>query len=125
MIETRACTFEKDPHGFVRATMRDGVEMDLADAKEALAATKELSGGQRVPVLVDSRLVKYQTRQARDYFVSEEAAAICSRVALIIGSPVSRMIGNFFLRNSAHKAPTKLFTDEAAAIDWLLLPGKE
>ncbi len=118
-IETRACRFELDPRGFVRATMRRGLEMDLADAREALEATARISAGRRVPILVDSRWLKSQSREAREHFVGEEAARITLAVALLVGSPVSRMIGNFFLRRKAHRAPTQLFTDEDEAVAWL------
>lgn len=118
--ETRACTFILDARGFVRATMKDGIEMTLEDAREALAATFRVAGGRRSRVLVDSRGLRYQTKEARDEFVGDEAVRVSSRVALVVGSPVSRMIGNFFLRNSTHRTPTRLFTNEAAAIEWLL-----
>lgn len=118
--ETRACTFVFDPRGFVRATMRDDVEMNLADAKEALAATAALADNARARVLVDTRRQRYQTKEARDHFVSAEAERVSSRVALLVGSPVSRMIGNFFLRRQEHRSPTRLFSDEEEAVAWLL-----
>ncbi len=111
--------FAADPRGFVRATMRQGVEMNLLDSQEALAATERVARG-RTRVLVDSRGLRYQTKDARDHFASEEAARITSRVALLVASPVSRMIGNFFLRRHTQRTPTKLFSDEQEAIEWLL-----
>ncbi len=119
--ETRACVIVADPRGFVRATMRNGIEMTLEDAREAIATTGKIARDIPVPVLVDSRLIKSQTREARDYLGSDDAARICIRVALLIGSPVSRVINNFFLSQSNKtKVPHRLFTDEAAAIAWLL-----
>ncbi len=117
---TRCCTFELDPRGFVRATMKPGAEMDLPDAQEALVATQRVFGGKRGPVLVDSRGLKYQTKAAREHFVGEEAEQVSSAVALLVGSPVSRMIGNFFLGKQSHRSPTRLFTAEPEAIAWLL-----
>lgn len=99
--------------------MHRGAEMTLTDAKEALAATAHLSQGRRLPVLVDSRGIKSQSKQARDLFGSEEAAAVCASVALLVGTPVSRVIGNFFLRRMSQPIPTQLFTEEASAIQWL------
>lgn len=118
-IDTRACRFELDPRGFVRATIRQGIELDLADAREALAATGRLGGGRPVPVLVDSRGIKYQTKEARDHLISPEAERVSCAVALLVGSPVSRMIGSFFLRNHHHPSPTQMFTEEAKAVEWL------
>lgn len=40
-------------------------------------------------------------------------------MALLIGSPVSRMIGNFFLGINRLRVPVRLFSDEAEALEWL------
>lgn len=117
--ETATCTFARDPRGFIHAVMREGCEMNLTDATENVAATASLARG-HMPVLVDMRGVRSQTREARQYFDGAEAAKTLSAVALLIGSPVSRVLANFFLRVSAQRIPTRLFTSEADAITWLL-----
>lgn len=116
---TRCCTFELDPAGFVHAVMRPGAEFDLEDARDAVAATWRVAGEQRRGVLVDSRGVRSQTRAAREYFKGEEAARRLARVALLVGSPLSRVLANFFLSTGEHHIETKLFTDETAARAWL------
>lgn len=118
--ETRTCTFVVDPRGFVRAEMREGCEMDLEDAKGNVAVIFQIGGKQRNRVLVDMRGVRSQTREARQYFGGPEAAQATLAVGLLIGSPISRVLGNFFLRFGPHRVPTALFTDERAAIAWLL-----
>lgn len=117
--ETRTCTFRVDPRGFVHAVMRPGCEMELADAEGNIAAIHELGGGQLCLVLVDMRGVRSQSREARQYFAGPEAARVTRAVALLIGSPVSRVLGNFFLRIGQIRMPTALFTDAEAAIAWL------
>lgn len=116
---TRICTFRLADAGFIHAVMDPGARFELADAREAVALTWTLARERRCGVLVDMRGVQAQTRQAREYFVSEEVAAKISAVALLVESPVSRMIGNFFLRLGSHRIPTQLFTEEAAAEAWL------
>jgi hypothetical protein len=118
--ETRCCTFRLDPRGFVRATIRDGASFDLDDAKEAVAATWHVAGEQRRAVLVDMRGVRAQSRQAREYFDGVEAARILRGVALLVGSPLSRVVGNFFVKIGEHRVPTRLFNDEADAETWVL-----
>jgi hypothetical protein len=113
------CHFVLDERGFVRATVQNGAEMDLQDAKEALATTERVARGERRPVLVDLRGIRSQTREARQYFVGEEATRVSAAVALLVGSPVSRVVGNFFLRLNVQRTPTQLFTNEAEAIAWL------
>ncbi len=116
--ETPTCTFSFDDRGFVRAIMREGCEMTLADAVANVAAILAL-GGRPVPVLVDMRDVRSQSREARQYFGGPEAEKATSAVALLIGSPVSKVLANFFLRVSSQRIPTQLFTSEAEAIAWL------
>jgi hypothetical protein len=116
---TRVCRFELDSRGFVRATMMAGAEFTLPDAVEALAATARCAGRVPVPVLVDMRAVKSQTREAREHFGSEAVAPICAAVALLVGTPVSRVLGNFFMRRSEQPVPARLFTEESKAIEWL------
>lgn len=120
MLQTRICSFELDPRGFVLATMDRGAELEGSDAREALEATWAVAGDQRTRVLVDMRLIRSETREAQQEFVSDYSATVCSAVAILIGSPVSRVIGNFFLRLNKHQVPTKLFNDADAAVSWLL-----
>ncbi len=105
--------------------MNPGCEMTLDDAKENVVVIYELSGNRRSPVLVDSRGVRWQTREAREYFVGPEAAEATSAVALLVGTPVSRVLGNFFLRFEKHRFPTALFSDEDSAVRWLLEQAHE
>jgi hypothetical protein len=118
---TQTCTFRREPRGFVRAVMRQGCEMVLADAQANVAAIYELAGQQRSRVLVDMRGVRSQSREAREYFAASAAAENATlAVALLIGSPVSRVLANFFLRFTTQRIPVALFTEEAAAIAWLM-----
>jgi hypothetical protein len=94
--------------------------MDLRDAQENIATMFELGGRRRTRVLVDSRGVRWQTKEARDYWVSADAERATTAVALLVGSPVSRVLGNFFMRFGEHRFPTALFSDEEGAVRWLL-----
>lgn len=99
--------------------MREGARFELRDAEEAIVAMREIGEGARVPVLVDMRGVLSQTREAREYFMQEDAARVSAAVALLVDSPLSRLLGNFFLLRGAHRVPTRLFTEEQAAVRWL------
>ena len=99
--------------------------MALDDAKENVAAIYELAGRARTLVLVDTRGVRWQSREARDYFTSANAEEATRAVALVVGSPISRVLGSFFLRFEKHRFPTALFDDEDKAIDWLLEHSNE
>lgn len=117
---TRNCSFELDDRGFVRARVDHGMDMDLAAARDAVQATFDLAGRRRLPVLVDLRGIRSQSREARDYLSSSEIEPRFAAVALLIASPVSQVIGNFFMRLRTQPVPTRLFDDEHQAVEWLL-----
>jgi len=105
--------------GIVRTNYFPNVEETLADAKENIATVVKVSKGKRYPVLVGGRNVKSITREARAYYAGETTANAVYAAAILIGSPVSRMIGNFFMNFNKPKYPLKLFTSETDAIEWL------
>ena len=98
--------------------------MDVEDAREAVRVTFEVAGEKRVPVLVDLRGIRYQSRQAREYLSSSEMESKFAAVALLIANPVSQVIGNFFMRLRQQPIPTRLFNDEQTAVEWLLGPWR-
>ena len=119
-MRTRICSFELDDRGFVHARIDGGASMQLDDAREAVQATWQVAGERRRPVLVDMSAVREESREARHYFVSDEAVRRYSAVAILVASQVSRVIGTFFLRLTAHKVPTRMFTSESEATRWLV-----
>lgn len=123
--QTDQCSFLYDPRGFVRATINQGAQMELADAQEAVAATSRVAGGHRVPILVDVRGVVSETRECRQYFVGQEAEKVCEKVALWVSSPLSRIIASFFLRLTSQPMPTRVFGSDEEAIAWLLQPSND
>jgi hypothetical protein len=103
----------------LRARFHDGAEVDLADARENLEACAALVPGRQLGVLVDLRPVRSQTAEARAHFAGPAAGRIASGLALLIGSPLSRVLGNFYLRFNRPGFPTRLFSSEDEALRWL------
>lgn len=119
---TRTCTLSL-AEGLLVARFLPGAEVTGDDARENLAATGALCAGRRAPVLVDLRVLKSQSPEARAVLAGPEAARVSRAVALLIGSPLSRVLGNFYLRINRPETPTRLFSSEAEARAWLLQVG--
>jgi len=105
--------------GIVYFKIQPGAEVTLEDTKDYVKVKGKLTAGQKSPLLADIRGTRSITREARAYLAGEEAAALTSAAALIIGSPVSKVIGNFFLGLNKPVYPTRLFTSEEKAVEWL------
>jgi hypothetical protein len=103
----------------LRVISLPGAEETLDDAKQILAASQQLMQGTPRPMLVDLRKIRSHSREARQYYARPEASGSTRAAAILVGSPVSRMIGNFALGFNKMAVPTKLFTSEAEALDWL------
>jgi hypothetical protein len=91
--------------------------MSYVDAIAAIDEMTKLTGGKRCPLLVDAHDAGPQDRAARSEFARR--GDLVSAVALLGATPLSRMMGNFFIAVSRPMAPTKLFNDESSALAWL------
>ena len=94
-------------------------EVTLEDAQEAVAAYHAASRGKKRPLLTDARNVKSTDRPARVYSASEAVGSVASAVAILIDSPLGKVLGNFFMRVSKPRYPSRLFTSEEEAMNWL------
>jgi len=96
-----------------------GITHTKVDAERLLASMWELSEHRRLRVLVDMRDIKAVERAARVHLSGPDAARNAHAVALMVGSPLSRAIGNFFIGLNRPLVPCRMFTVEAEALIWL------
>jgi hypothetical protein len=94
-------------------------KFDLDAAKITVQKRLEASKGISYPLLIDARNVQSITKEARDYFASEEGVSLLLASALILDSVLGKFLGNFFLQINKPKTPLKLFIDEKEAFKWL------
>lgn len=104
-------------NGILRVDHAPGTHVREPEALEILHLCIEVTQGTVTPVLVDIRRLGSIDRAARRIF---SHSTMASRLALLLGSPTSRVIGNFFMGLGRMSIPTRLFTDEAAAVAWLV-----
>jgi hypothetical protein len=119
VIEIRNVKFWLEEDGILRAVTDPTAKITLEDAKAHLETIRLLNKGKRHPILADIRQIGAIYREARVYFSSEELAKDVSAVALWVGSPVSRIIGNFLIGMNKLFMPTRLFDSEEKALEWL------
>jgi hypothetical protein len=116
---TRTGKIWLDADGIMRIVTFPGVEDTMDDAKQNVAACAKLAAGKPRPTLIDMRNLKAQSREVRAYYTGPETARLNLAIAILVDSPMSRVIGNFFLGFNKTDAPTKLFKSEDEALTWL------
>ena len=105
------------PDGIVQMVWVTKDTSDLEDAIAAISAMNELTGGRRSSLLADVHNSGQQTRPARLEFACRDD--LVSALALIASTPLSRVLGNFYLRVNKPLYPARLFDNEASALAWL------
>lgn len=120
-VSTEHVDLELRDDGILEYRYAPGAVVDLEFARAIIRAAMELLGNEApVPSLVEPGNVKELTREARTFFAeSPENRAVSSKVALMVESPATRIIGNVFLKVSKPRIPTKLFQNRDAARAWL------
>lgn len=104
--------------GILVCKFADGLEMDLDIAKACVGLRLEYSRGESFALLVNMKGMKSATKEAREYMSNEGSRQVLAG-ALLISSPVSRVLGNVFLSLNRPQVATRLFTTERSAVEWL------
>jgi hypothetical protein len=112
-------TVQLGEDGIYRIRSTPGAHLAIEDAQQIIAYMAATYGPLRHPALVDISGLRSISREAREYFAGPETARVESAVALIVKSPLSRAVGNFFLGINRALMPTKLFATDDPAIAWL------
>jgi hypothetical protein len=71
------------------------------------------------PTLVLMQELARVEREARALFASDDYLRLCSQTAVVVGSPVSRVVASFFVGLNRPKYPYKIFEDPELAAEWL------
>ncbi|MCB9136493.1 MAG: hypothetical protein H6636_13785 [Anaerolineales bacterium] len=120
IISTTKAKLWLDKDSIIHLTWNPGAEITIEDTREAKAAILQISQGFSAPLINDIREVKSISQEARTFVSIEGNSSLVSSAALLVGSLISRVIGNFFLGINKPPTPVSLFTDEEKARMWLL-----
>lgn len=106
--------------GILRVVHARDATVTVDIVRTIIAAHRELAKGRKLPVLVDASDVRTMDRDARQLSAGSEVAEVTSRLAILVGSALSAMVANFFLRVGRPRYETRVFASLAKAEDWLL-----
>jgi hypothetical protein len=119
-LETRTARIELLDQGIVVTRINKGATQDLTDAQQNLGGSVTAAAGVRRPLLVDISGATPLSPEVRHYYTGERLVGAFTALALVVeASPLGRTMGNIYLRISSPGIPTRLFTLESAALEWL------
>lgn len=109
-----------DTDGVLHQTYIPGAEISIEDSWQELKIYKStFCRDIRRPIIVDISNIKTVSKKSRDIYSSKEMGQTISAAALIVNSPVSRIMGNFYVGISKTKMPVRMFATNKDAKNWL------
>jgi hypothetical protein len=93
--------------------------VDLKIAKASVTHRLQQYNDKDYPLFINIKAVKHITKDARDYLASKEGCHKVASCAIIINSNVTRVLANYFIMINKPLVPTKVFTNEEGAKQWL------
>ena len=97
---------------------KPGVKVYLNVAEQVVKDRVQLQNETAYPVFCDMRGVKDSDKPARDY-LAKEGSTLVTAVAVLIDSPVTKIMLNFYLNINRPQTPTRMFTDQSLALEFL------
>lgn len=108
-----------DGDGILHVKTEEARDVDLGVAMALVGELVTMAGSVKRALFCDLRRVKSMDRDARNYFAGPATASWQVASALLVDSPLTRAIGNFFMGLNKPLVPTRLFTNEQEAKSWL------
>jgi hypothetical protein len=118
MIETESAQVSLRATDVVLVRLRPDVELEPRHADEIVRAAERLCGSTPHGTLVDVRAVRFISHETRQAFARARGRNVRA-VAVLVESSLQRTMGNLYLTVSRPTLPTRLFSAEADAIEWL------
>jgi len=98
---------------------KENIIVNLEIQKKNIEDRVRLSKGIPRYVLSDCRYVKYWTKEAKEYSMTEESQRLIKAIAIILKSSVQCILWNWAVMFFRPKFPTKVFSGKEGALAWL------
>ncbi|MBK7817644.1 MAG: hypothetical protein IPJ60_08880 [Sphingobacteriaceae bacterium] len=118
-IELRGYFTWMGKDGIARTSVKPGIDITLEFAMENTKVVTSFFSDKKFPILINSRGIKSMSYEARRHFSAQDRDTKTNAFAIVIGSTISRVLGNFYLGINKPAVPTKLFDNEEEATKWL------
>ena len=93
--------------------------VDLELAKMSVSLRLKATNCSPCKLYLDPKNVKSMTKEARDYYTSDEAMQLADAAAVLSTSMITKLIATFFLSFNKPPKPFKIFTSKEKAFEWL------
>jgi len=117
-IELPECTIIARADGILHIAYTD-IFLHLEDSKRIFRETRSFSPWEKAPLFLSGTGFTNQDKASRDFNGSPEVLKHCSAIAFHSPSLAQKILANFFIKMMRPSVPTRFFTTEEDAINWL------
>jgi hypothetical protein len=118
IIDTETSIYWFDPDGVMCAISKKTAAPTLESTKKSIEDLKRIIGEEKVCLLIDVTNSGESSREIKEY-AAKELPTFIKAIAMISRSELGKMLANLFFNIKKQPYPTKMFTDEFAAKNWL------
>lgn len=118
IIESPIFTMWLDDDGILCFLSKIHPSQTLEDSKKLFVEIKKVSQGQKRVMLMDLTNFQMPSKESRDYGAIELPNMVIA-IAFLSNSPLGAWVANVFFSIKQQPYPTKMFTDEQKAREWL------
>jgi hypothetical protein len=101
------------------ATYKKDLKVNLETAKEIIKERHEFTKHKPVVVLVYNQGVVRMDKKAREYLSSGDGVKGIIAAAIVVGSPFTSFMANFFVSVNRPIMPVRIFSNAEEALKWL------
>jgi hypothetical protein len=105
--------------GIIQITVNTDQEIDVAEIKEIIEAIGKAGNYKKHPTLIYASNSITPTPEARAYLAKSDANPFSIASAFMVKSLQHKLLVNAYLKINKPNRPTKMFTSENQAIEWL------
>jgi hypothetical protein len=107
-----------DEHGIFCSVTKKNASITKEALEDSFKYIRKHAGDKKICWLGDVTNASFPTKEARDYS-GDETPKIVEALAIIVNSEISKLVANAFLALKKPPYPTKMFTSEKDAREWL------
>lgn len=105
--------------GIMYIRITDEKEETLESVKEMVEIMGKMVNYKPVPLLGHHLEFSLPGKENREYWASKESCPYSKADAFIIQTTAMKLISNFYMKFNKPARPTRMFTNEEEAIEWL------
>ncbi len=118
-VYLRSAIVSLDDNGIIFINVKRQFRFEIQDVKDIVDAICAIGGRKKFPLLINIGEKASADKNVQEYSSKHGATQYCTAIAYITKSHFHKLALNFFILFHAPPRPTRIFTNENNAIDWL------